>query len=60
MAHQYPYLSVEQQLRVAFAYLALPDTRGTLHTNLKYANKWLSWQRDFNAFPLFRQAALFM
>ncbi len=60
MTYQYSYLSLEQQLRVAFAYLAVPDRCGTLHKNLRYADKWAAWGRDFDSFPLFRQAKPFM
>lgn len=60
MFEQYPHLTTEQQLRVAFAYLAFPGRCETLHKNLKYANKWIAWGRDFELCPLLRQAEPFL
>lgn len=60
MFEQYPHLTIEQQLRVAFAYLAFPGRCGTLHKNLKYANKWVAWNRPFDEFPLLKYAKAFL
>lgn len=59
---KYENLSTNQQLRVALSYMALPDgsRSESLHKSLKYANKWVAWNRPFDDFPLFKQAAQYL
>lgn len=59
MSEQYPYLTIEQQVRIAFAHHdANVRPSRSVHYSLKNANKWVAQGRAIEDFPLLRQSTL--